>query len=73
MEGLDFGGREGDLGVLPGPTVARLDELHDGAGSSGGNRSQLDQPPGIFQLAVLQLQSLLFRKRCARPTFPVSP
>ena len=26
VEGLDFGGREGDPGVLPGPAIARLDE-----------------------------------------------
>jgi len=61
VEGLDFGGREGDAGVLPGPAVARLDALHDGAGGTGGNRSQLDRPPGIFQLAVLRLQSLLLQ------------
>ena len=52
-EGLDFEGLDGDAGVLPGPAVARLDALHDGTGGTGGNRSQLDQPPGVFQLAVL--------------------
>ena len=61
VEGLDFGGREGDAGVLPGPAVARLDALHDGAGGTCGNRSQLDQPPGFFQLAFLQAKSLLLQ------------
>ncbi len=61
VEDFDFGGREGDLGVLPGPAIARLDELHDGASGTGGNRGQLDQPPGVFQLAVFQLQTLLFQ------------
>jgi hypothetical protein len=46
---------------MPRSAIARLDELHDGAGGAGGNRGQLDQPPGIFQLAVLQLQSRLFQ------------
>jgi hypothetical protein len=43
VEDFDFGGREGDPGVLPGPAIARLDELHDGASGTGGNRGQLDQ------------------------------
>ena len=61
VEGLDFGGREGDAGTLPGPAVARLDAVQDGAGGTGGNRRQLAQPPGVFQLAVLQVQSLLLQ------------
>jgi hypothetical protein len=61
VKDFDFGGREGDPGVLPRPAIARLDELHDGASGTGGSRGQLDQPPGVFQLAVFQLQALLFQ------------
>ena len=46
---------------MPGLAIARLNELHDGAGRAGGNRGQLDQSLCIFQLAVFKLQLLLFQ------------
>jgi hypothetical protein len=73
VEGFDFGGREGNPGVLPGPAIARLDELHDGASGTGSNRGQLDQPPGVFQLAIFQLQALLFQGAEELLDMPVLP
>ena len=40
LEDFDFGGREGDPGVLPGPAITRLDELHDGARRNARARFQ---------------------------------
>ncbi len=59
VEDLYFGGREGEPVFSPGPSIARLDKLHDRAGGGGGNRNGLDQTLGLFQMTLLQLESLL--------------
>jgi hypothetical protein len=55
VEDFDFGGREGDPGVLPGPAIARLDELHDGGSGTGGNRGQL----GLVTVTFRSLNSFM--------------
>ena len=57
-ERCDLGRIEGELDRLLAAAIARLHELDDDAGGAGRDSGQLEQPLGVFQLAVFELAAL---------------
>ena len=46
VQGLDFGGRKSDPGVLFGSSITRLDKLHDGAANHAPGHRRILDPMG---------------------------